>query len=171
MKRLLYEGETISKWVTDSSQRFRMNRKWTTIIKLFPGSLFHCSHLFTDFVILPVLIYFIDVFPPPSLLPDMCESSRYHPHVTFLKVYLSLSKLSQPLHLHLSFMREVDLTGKSIRDQSFHLDSPEQADWWRHLLLLISSYFVHSEDSPCWGLTTARHAQWIWAEGWLMFRF
>lgn len=58
----------------------------------------------------------------------MCESSLQDPFLSFLKVYTALFGLPSPLHLHLSFMTEVDLTGKSIRDLSFHLDSPEQPD-------------------------------------------
>lgn len=86
------------------------------------------------------------------------ESSLHHPCLTFLKVRAVLLRMSRLLHLHLAFMTQVDLTGKSIRDQSFHMDSPEQADWWRQQLLLISSYFVQSVDSPCWAVTAALSA-------------
>ena len=58
----------------------------------------------------------------------MSESSLHNPYLSFLKVYTTLFRLSSLLHLHLSFMTKVDLTGKSIWDQSFHLDSPEKAD-------------------------------------------
>lgn len=86
------------------------------------------------------------------------ESSLHNLYLSLQEVsrfIYSLFRLSSFLHLHLPFMTKVDLTGKSIWDQSFHLVSPEEADWWRQSLPLIFSYFVHSIDLPCWAPTAA----------------
>lgn len=60
-------------------------------------------------------------------------------------IFVMLSFLYYPFWLSnlqpLFDFAQVDLTDKSIRDQCFHLDSPEPADWWTQWLLLIFSYF------------------------------
>lgn len=87
---------------------------------------FHCIHLFS-------LAFFLQsIFSVLTLLlfsDIMSESSLLNPYLSFLKVYISPSlRCLVLLYIHLSFMTEVDLAGKSIWDQSFHLDSPEQSD-------------------------------------------